>query len=250
MPLPPQHFDKLINFRDIGGLPTCDGKVMQTGLIYRSEELYGATRADLARVDSLNLGLIIDLRSPKNHKKRVAPVSARVVNVPIVEPGSYRLLPGFLFDKSGAQRFHDFCLEFYRSMALQQTARFGEAINLIAQTENLPVLIHCRAGKDRTGVLVALIQLLAGVSYDLVAEDYLRTNSLYAPRLDKIAKFMPARDRIRLMMSAHPDYLQEFHSSLLQHYGSVDEYLSRGCSVEAPTLASLKNRLLTDDTAE
>lgn len=251
-------FPRLSNFRDAGGLKTVDGRTLRTGVLFRSDELSRLNAEDWVKLRGLGIQLICDLRSPRESQKRrlrLPDASIRVVNVPIHEQatqdGSRRKLLGFLFGKTGGERFREFSRAYYHHIAFAQTARIREVLMLLAGEQNLPAVVHCTAGKDRTGFLVALIQLLAGVRYEEVREDYLRTNDYFAPRLEKFLRVMRvltlaqvSLERIRLILMAHPEFLDEVHGILMNRYGSVETYLREACGLEQDTLRKLKDRLL------
>jgi protein-tyrosine phosphatase len=251
-------FQRLSNFRDVGGLKTADGRTLRTGVLFRSDELSRLNAEDWVKLRGLGIQLICDLRSPGESQKRrlrLPDESIRVVNVPLHEQatqdGSRRKLLGFLFGKTGGERFREFSRDYYHYIAFEQTARIREVITLLAGEQGLPAVIHCTAGKDRTGILVALIQWLAGARYEAVMEDYLRTNDSFALRLEKFIRVMRvltlaqvSPERMRLILMAHPDFLDEVHGTLMKRYGSVETYLHEACGIEQDTLRKLKDRLL------
>jgi protein-tyrosine phosphatase len=252
-------FDKLSNFRDAGGLPAESGRRMKRGVLYRSDELSRMTKSDLEKFEALGLKLIIDLRATKESEKkrpRLAPDSKiRVVNIPLHEEasqdGERRKLLRFVFHKSGDESFREFSREYYRHIAFERNARTREIITLLSHEENLPALIHCTAGKDRTGFLVAMVQLAAGVSYELVLADYLRTNEYFLPPLEKLITLArvltlnrASPDRLRFLLRAHPEILNEVHQQIIERYGSIEAYLRDACGIGAETLARMRNLLL------
>ena len=253
-------FQSLSNFRDVGGLKTADGRTFRAGVLFRSDELSRLNAKDLVKLQGLGIKLICDLRSPGETQKRRPPrlpdESIRVVNVPIheqaaQEDGSRRKLLGFLFGKSGGDRFREFSRDYYHHIAFGQTARIREVITLLSEEQHLPALIHCTAGKDRTGFLAALIRLLLGVPYEAVMEDYLLTNDYFGPRLEKLIKVMRvvtlsqvSPERMRLILMAHPEFLGEVHDTIVKRYGAVETYLREACGIEQHTLQKLKDRLL------
>jgi len=143
---------------------------MKAGVLFRSDELSRMTRRDLSNLREFNIKLICDLRTPEECRKkrpRAFGRTVRVVNIPMYEQaeedlGHTRLL-GFLFGSDGGDRFDKFSRRYYHHLAFEQTARLGEVLTLLSREGSLPALIHCSAGRDRTGFVAAVIQLLAGV---------------------------------------------------------------------------------------
>jgi protein-tyrosine phosphatase len=254
-----RHFENLSNFRDVGGLPATEGRTFKTGALYRSDELSAMTAADLLKLQELNIRLICDLRSPEECQKRRPRISLgrgiRVVNIPLhdqsTQDGSRKKLLRFLFAKTGGEQFREFCRRYYHHIAFEQTSRIRDVITLLASEQSLPALIHCTAGKDRTGFLAAVIQLLVGVPWDLVRDDYLRTNDYLEPRLKAFIKamrfltlFQVSPERMQLVLKAHPEFLAEVHDNIVTRYGSVENYLCDACAIEPDALERLKRRLL------
>jgi protein-tyrosine phosphatase len=255
-------FQNLSNFRDIGGLQTVDGRTVKTGVLFRSEELSRLSVADLARLREYNIKLICDLRTPQESLKKRMPVakdnSIQIVNIPIyddgTEFGSRRKIIGFLFGKTGGDRSREFSRAHYHHIAFERTSRIRDVITLLSKEENLPALFHCAAGKDRTGFIAATIQLLVGVPYETVMEDYLCTNDFFGARLEKFVQavrlmtmFQVSAERIRLIVMTQPDFLQEVHDAIISNYGSVERYFTEACEIDPSILQNLKKQLLSED---
>jgi len=248
---------KLANFRDVGGVTTADGRMFRAGVLFRSAELSRLSPSDQAKLRDFNFKLICDLRSPKESNKHPLRVGGiRVTNIslhdPVVYDGNRRRIIGFLFGRSGGDRFRAFVREYYHHLAFERSAPIREAMTLLARENSLPALIHCQAGKDRTGWLAALIQLLVGVPYETVRDDYLLTNDYYESRFDRFIRvlrimtlFQVPAERIRLILTTHPESLDEVHGRIVEEYGSVAEYLAEACGIERDILSRLKGQLLT-----
>jgi protein-tyrosine phosphatase len=245
-------FASLSNFRDVGGHATVDGRRMKTGAVFRSDALTRFTHHDIAKLRQFGIKTICDLRSITEHSKR--PRSLDIVNIPLaeIEPGRKQLL-GFLFGRVGGERFRAFSRRYYQHIAFEQTARVREILELLAQDGKLPALIHCTSGKDRTGFVAAVLQLLAGVPYATVEADYLRTNDYFAARLATFIRVVRAatlyrvrEDRLRLVLMAHAEYLGEVHARIVAEHGTIEGYLHERCGLAQETLLRLKQNLLLD----
>ncbi len=169
--------DGLFNMRDVGGLRTGDATVKH-GKLLRSDGLHHLTDAGRAQFSELGISTVFDLRDDK--ERSMAPsktdgLAVTTVASPIFQ-GSEQLLtnPNITLD------------EFYRGMVDGYSENYASTLRAIAQTEGDTVLIHCTAGKDRTGTVAALALTVAGVERDDVLHDYsLTEDNLAGPWLDK-----------------------------------------------------------------
>ncbi|MBB4824564.1 protein-tyrosine phosphatase [Sporosarcina luteola] len=252
-------FEKLANFRDIGGYQTTDGSRMKTGHLYRSGALSKLTESDIKKFEQLNIKLICDLRTPEEFQAKPSKIQTNdilnIVNVPLqqyeTQDGNRRKLLGFLFGKQGEEQFDQFIRDYYRRMTFERTSHVNEVLSLIASEKNLPAVIHCTAGKDRTGIMAAIIQLLVGVPYEKVEENYLLTNQFYAQRLEKMSRLMRwlslfrvTPERVKYIMEAKPEYLHEIYTEIMTEYGSIGEYVSGACQIDKHVVERLKEQLL------
>lgn len=252
-------FEKLYNFRDIGGHRTQDGSYMKEGVLFRSDELSKLTKNDVHQLMKLNIKLICDLRTQKEHLSKPAKVlandSLQIINIPFqpheTHDTSRSKLLRFLFEKSGDIKFDHFIQDYYRSITFERTTQIHEILHLIAEEKNLPAIIHCTAGKDRTGIISAIIQLLVGVPYEKVQENYLLTNQHYGARLSKFIRvmrwgsfFTVSPERMKHILEAKAEYLDEIYEEILRQYGSVESYLSAACQIDKQVMNRLKNQLL------
>jgi protein-tyrosine phosphatase len=102
----------------------------------------------------------------------------------------------------------------------------------LSDQSNLPALIHCTGGKDRTGFISALIQLLAGVPYETLIDDYLFSNQLIAVPMKKkerliqwMSLFRVPSERIKPILEVRREYLEEAYNKIINQYGDVESYL-------------------------
>ncbi len=236
------------NLRDLGGWPTQDGRTVRRGLIFRAPALVDLSETDLATVAALNIKITCDFRGVR--ESAASPVllaGARMQNLPI-EPsvgGSLRdiLRTGLATGHVDPGEMFDLLREAYQAYALLSFERYRTLFELLGNEENLPLLFHCAAGKDRTGFGAALLLTALGVEWQYVMQDYLATNALWRR---ETAKFLDLPDPIRnTLLTAHGELLTAAFDALRGAYGSVDAYLERALGLDASTHAALKHRLLT-----
>ncbi|HEX4811771.1 MAG TPA: tyrosine-protein phosphatase [Nonomuraea sp.] len=165
-------FSSLCNFRDVGGYATGNGRAVRWRRLYRADSLGWLAGDDLTAFRDLRVRTVIDLRHPFEVEK-----SGRV---PDADGQSYHNLPieGRRWDTAaydeaiGVARY---LADRYLEVTEDGVANLRTALETIAQADNAPVVIHCAAGKDRTGVLTALVLSLAGVAEDDIVADYALT---------------------------------------------------------------------------
>jgi hypothetical protein len=155
--------DGLVNLRDLGGLPTESGATTVPGRLLRSESPHTLTDAGLRTLINLGIGTVVDLRTASEREKRPSPLAeagARIVHAPIfTDDEEY---PDHLATAG----------EVYCWWLRERRTGVALAMSAIADAPSAPVLVHCHAGKDRTGVVVGMVLRLAGVSIGDVADDY------------------------------------------------------------------------------
>ena len=232
------------NFRDFGGYETKDGKVIKEGLLYRSGGLHKATDADLDELAALGIKTICDLRSEQERIKepnRIPDVNAvtffNISMRPIVDYHSRSLkrLGSLMF---GRERRIDYIAESYkayRDYATGYLPQLRALFKRISNPENLPLLVHCSAGKDRTGVVSSLIQQMLGVPAEVTMDDYLITNQnmdIYNAeimrQLSKLAYFGVPWKMYVPLFDARRDYLNAAFAQVKEEFGALENWMRNG----------------------
>lgn len=259
MPLmrPSPLFEGLTNFRDIGGFTTLDGSTMKTRVIFRSGELSQLSARDIKTLRGLKLRLVCDLRTPRERKSKPPRVPSseglRIANIPIRQnlDSGRRKLVGFLFGDNRELDFERYIKDYYHGLAFDHTGQVKEILTLLSDEKNLPALIHCNAGKDRTGFISALIQLLVGVPRKTVLDDYLLTNLYYKPYTKKLLEhlkwmrlFKISPDRLKLILEARSDYLDDVLAEIFYKHGTIEGYLVEGCGVDQRSISNFKQLIV------
>lgn len=221
-------FTSILNFRDFGAYKTHDGETVAQGKLYRSAHLNNLSEAELSAVSDLKIGLVVDLRHRPERDRQPSryPVKdeARVLAYPSPNEGEpSKVAPHEAFmekELNTAQDAHDYMMRSYSIRANDtgfQTI-FRDTLLHMAVTGE-PILVHCAAGKDRTGTLVSLIQGLLGVGEKDIAEDYLLTNK--AVNIDSFLKPAAAMFTKRYGRDIDPEALRPM-------FGVKAEYLQAG----------------------
>ncbi|WP_121663767.1 tyrosine-protein phosphatase [Metabacillus litoralis] len=258
-----QHFEKIYNFRDIGGIKTEQGSTLKQGVLYRSDKLSSMTPSDLEKLKKFKIKTILDLRSEKEYNKNkpilLSAEEINSVNIPLLpietQDANFRKFLSFLFRKTGADDFKNFTREYYHSIAFYQTPQIKKILTLISDDKNWPVLINCSAGKDRTGIIASIIQSLVQVPYQKVLEEYLLTNDYYKHRLDifiKVMRWMTlfhvSPERTEFILKAHPEVLEQLYTNIKERFGTIEAYLMEACQLEVEILDRLKQNLVLKST--
>ena len=244
------------NTRDIGGYRTVDGTTVRRGVVFRSDGLDDLSDTDTDLLLGAGVRAILDFRS-NGEASRPGAMTARFA----VAGVTMRNLP--LFDEADARSLFQSPLEpgvhplepYYRSILVRHAANVRTALELLAEPANRPAVVHCSAGKDRTGVIVALLLSLAGVPASTICEDYARTGEYLdaawiETRRDDAARWGIPWDRYVMAYECPPDVMAAtllFVSSEYTAVGSsapseVSGYLA-SIGVAAETAATLRGAL-------
>lgn len=250
-------FDALDNFRDYGGYDTAAGRALKAGRLFRAAHQASVTEADLERLGALDIGVVVDLRRPVERRrqpsKRPANFTGTVFESDLDEAGE---APHITFLKTAdltPDSGRRFMTATYRHLPfapahLDLFARYFRALG----DSDRPVLIHCAAGKDRTGMLAALTHHLLGVGHDDLMEDYLLTNTAVdlvgrAPGIAEQLKALTGRtashDAVVAFMGVEPAYLDAAIAAMTDRYGSIDAYLEQALGVDAALRDRIADRL-------
>ncbi len=240
------------NFRDFGGYRTTDGRRMRSGYVYRSGTLDSARGADLQALQTLGLKTIIDLRAPQEKKKELPAIAgARRIDIPIELENRAREKIQPLMTKRGAEgEVVEILKQVYRDLADEAWPQAGDIFRLLLAADACPVLIHCRAGKDRTGFICALVEQAVGVERAAIFQDYVETNNhfgLVTPRMERMMRIFSfgrlQMENVRASLSARAEYLQAAFDQIEQHHGGMAAYLAK-CGVTAHEIDTLRGLLV------
>ncbi|WP_030763345.1 tyrosine-protein phosphatase [Streptomyces sp. NRRL F-2664] len=248
------------NFRDVGGLPTLDGRRVGTGRLFRSGHLAHATENDAQFLASLGLHTVFDFRNAADHALEGPDVElpgVRNVNIPLSDPadgrefwrlvrdGDLDRLRSILGDGKAAARMADS----YRAIVRTRTAEHGRVLHALAE-DSVPALMHCAAGKDRAGLSVAVTLLALGVEREAIVADYLESNAPHRRyRLRRSSASAEARspevmELLAPLFDARAEYLLAAFDTIDETWGGVDRYLAEGLGLLPETLDRLRDRLL------
>jgi protein-tyrosine phosphatase len=238
------------NARDVGGLPTVDGRVTRSGVLLRSDNLQDLTAQDIDVLKAAGLGTVLDLRtSAEVELTGAGPLKATEVAhlhldlIPHGLDGRELLNRAVPEDNAGEHAMDHFYIDYVKDAP----SGVASALRTIANPQSGAVLVHCAAGKDRTGVVVALALALVGVKRDAIVADYALTDERIEAIRDRLiatelySENMKARTLAS--MRPHADNMERFLDRVDAEYGGVHE-LAAVVGLDEETLARLSRRLL------
>ena len=169
-----------LNFRDIGGYATSDGRRLRTGVVFRSDQLSGVSDAGLGVLAAFGLRTVVDLRMPSERERQPSRLPDGVAVVLGHDSAADEAAQIEIMEEIKAGRVvsvsDDDVATMYTDMLHDATFMFSTVLRTVAEAGSHPVLFHCTAGKDRTGLSAALIQRLCGVPDASIERDYTLTN--------------------------------------------------------------------------
>jgi protein-tyrosine phosphatase len=254
------------NFRDVGGLPTRDGRRVRHGVLFRSGHLAHATAADTAFLEGLGLHTVFDFRNRDDIALEGADTplaGTRNLNLPLSDPaegggdfwqvvreGDVAALRELLGDGKAQARMADA----YRRLVLERNAEHARLLAELADGGDpaVPALLHCAAGKDRAGTSVAVVLLALGVERSAIEADYLESNAPH--RRYKVvrgdgstgAAIDPEiRALLAPLFEARVEYLRTAFTTIEQTWGSADRYLAEALELTGQRRERLRDLLLT-----
>lgn len=244
-------------FRDLGGSPTLDGRHIAVGRLFRADALSALDDSDRAIIEELELRLVCDLRSRDERERtrclhwlRPAP---RVLQLELssglataTAPSIERLIRGPDPDAASAMMRTT-----YAELPGSASPFFRELFHALAAGE-LPVLVHCTAGKDRTGFTIAMILSALGVPRDVIYDDYLLGSGRDPLAADQpsshlleslIGRLLEPEEAV-LVHGVHREYLDAAFSSIERDWGGPLRYLAQAADVDARCILALQTGLL------
>lgn len=244
--------DGVHNFRDYGLYSGSEGARIKGGVLWRSAQHGDASEADLAAIDALGLKAIVDLRGPSEREakpcRRPRGFSAQVFAYPEETAGlalHTEAADGVVTEAEARAAM----LRLYQGIAFRENLVPMLRCHFeVLQRGEGPSLVHCVAGKDRTGFAVALVQHALGVNRDAIVADYLLTNvagnieARIAAGAEQIrAQRGPITDgTIRVLMGVEEDYIVTAIDAVEARHGSLDAYLADVIGLDATAVARLR----------
>ena len=230
------------NFRDLGGYRTSDGRTVRWRQIFRSNHLGHLTEADITIVRGFGLKRAFDFRGLQERMAAVCGLEEIAVHPLPIEPTVVAALRAHHAAGSLSSAVaREIMRKSYRNYVRQNTHSYRALFAHLLQ-DHAPMVIHCTAGKDRTGFACALILHTLGVPDEVISEDYLLTNRFY--RRDPSSATDLPEDVRAAIGSVEVSYLAAAFEAIHADYGGLDGYLKEGLGLGETERATLKDRYL------
>jgi protein-tyrosine phosphatase len=237
-------FANIYNFRDVGGYAAQDGRTVQWQRLYRADSLGWLTGEDIATFRALNVRTVIDLRHPFEVE--------RTGRVPEYDGLDYLNLPiegrrwdvTAYDDRLGVGRY---LADRYLEVTEDGVENLRASILTISRAASAPVVIHCAAGKDRTGLLTALVLSLVGVADQDIIDDYALTGLATERFIASWQRRHPEGARWPGFGVAPAEAMRLFLGDLAVRHGSIERYCTEVLQVGKGAIEELQSSLLSQD---
>ncbi|WDT65735.1 tyrosine-protein phosphatase [Companilactobacillus crustorum] len=253
------NLEKGVNFRELGGYQTTDGRTVKYHKVIRSAGLADLTDHDLNYLKDYGLKIDVDFRSKQEIDKKPdkRPSGVRYVWAPVfqedetkaseVENESY--IPEIGGDPTNG---YAHMLQVYRDIITGAPAKaaYRKFFNqlLLNTNDNEALLFHCSAGKDRTGMGTVFFLETLGVPFDTIKQDYLLTNTANKEYVDNLINMLQKKgytdpdvlNSVRDLMTVHNNYLATAMKTINADYGNIDNYIKKELKVSSSEINTLR----------
>lgn len=237
-------FDKVVNFRDIGGIKTKDNKTIKWGKIYRSGHLYKLRDKEFSKLEDLGISTVIDLRTDREIKKKPDHIPSELTyhNYQAYDDSEdmfSKTRKDVIKGRISPEVSNELVKEFYGLYATHDVEKVRAILNTILENKE-STLFHCSAGKDRTGMVGAILLSILNVDRDVIINEYLLSNNY---REDDVAKRMKLAkfgkvffhkinyEVIENFSWIKPEFIQAMFDGIDKQYGSMDNYIEKGLKI-------------------
>jgi len=240
-----------INFRDIGGYKTKDGKEVKWGKIYRSAEINRLTVTDLDKLAGLKIHYILDFRGPAEVAAGADKIPASAIRISLPAGSEEVGDRSKMFKSMSTATVGDsIMLPFYSNIDAFPKRYKPMFEALINNADDSSLVYHCTAGKDRTGIATALILYALGVDEQTIMNDYLATNYYRQSDNGRMRKML--MDNYHMKEAVVDDvlgvkemYLKATFDAITNKYGSINVFLQKEMGLDKSTLKKLRRKYLS-----
>ena len=223
------------NFRDLGGIGTVGNRTIREGIIYRSANPDKISKEDLKYIKRLKIRSIIDLRGPGELLKQKKHDEIDVISMPLdFEQTTREQLMPYLRKKGSEEKIAEISQSLYIKIVDASGPVLKQVMEILLEPERCPVLIHCQAGKDRTGVMTGLILMALGADRQMIIGDFMKSNEALLPFFKKelLKKkitsfgFFPS-GTVLFAITVRQRNIESILDRVVNHYGGIENYLTQ-----------------------
>lgn len=253
--IPSRHlpFDGTPNFRDYGGYTTVDGRQVKWRTLFRSGHLATLSADDQAQFSNLGIDLVFDFRRIEECEREPSQFHAdsmpQVIGLPIDPGSSFSFIESIASGRLSRADMLDFMAEVNREFVYTQADSFKQMLHHLLHQQQSKSLIHCAAGKDRTGFAAAMMLSVLGVPRDTIFADYLLTSQYLDvdSEIDRICKkyqWPGEADVMRPLLEVREYYLQAAFDEIDSRYENIDDYLQEVLEMGPSERREMRSRFL------
>ncbi|MBT2265279.1 tyrosine-protein phosphatase [Rhodococcus erythropolis] len=254
------------NVRDIGGYATEAGQSVKWGLVFRGDRLNDLTADDQQVIDNAGIRTVVDFRGDSEIAKDgpdKVPANVKVLNTPVLDPGTQALATAITSAlKSGDPAIVEQVLGGGEAVRISETgavdqlskpdgmAGYSQTLRTIADSESA-VAYHCTAGKDRTGLMTALLLGILGVPDKTIVDDFVLSNTYNKAKNEQTYTYLSSKginvDLLKPLMEQRPSQIQPVLDKIQDQFGGWEKFSQDVLKLDADTIAKLRSKLLTED---
>lgn len=235
------------NFRDLGGIVTIDGRKVRPGLLFRSGDFFSLAPEDIRKLEEMDLSAIIDFRAHREIAGRPdKPVGTvkEIIHIDIHDAARDRA-EKFL-EENNAAGLEKVLVHDYVRMVNNHQQDFRRFLEILANTSHLPLVYHCAAGKDRTGLATVFLLSALGVPMQHIWDDYMATN-LYAESstqkiIRKVTESGLNGEILRPLLEVRKEYLEAALNEIVHKYRNLQHFVTEVLKADCE---KLQERYLT-----
>jgi len=244
--------DGSYNTRELGGYKTKDGRTIKWGVLYRSDKLSDISEIDQEYIQSLGIKRIVDFRSTteKTEDPDIIPDGIAYVEMPIEVDGAIRTqIEGILKGETEGD-VKNFLIDANKEFITDYKDVYSKFLKDLISSDG-PTLFHCTAGKDRAGFAAAITLVALGVPKEKVIDDYMKTNTFTADRIDEMldqiklmSLFQTDVEVLRPLLGVEREYIETAFKTAEETYGSLENYIKEGLEISDKEIIELRSLLL------
>lgn len=235
------------NFRDLGGYLSNDkNRETRWGMIYRSAKIDNINPYALSELKNIGIRTIIDLRTPEEISNKQPLGQIRTVHIPISTGNMDRLI-SHIRKGEKIDSIHTILKQMNQDLVTKYSKEYKQIFTILSDSSQYPLVIECSSGKERTGVITALILASVGVDENTIMDDYELSNNYFnITESSKYAYKLPikSQEAITTIYSAKREFINAAKETIESRFGSVNAYLQKELGLKKEQIKQLQNLFL------